>query len=329
MGALVRFATIPGLAAALSLCSASSAWAGDGSTLPAVQLACTAAGYPSVACSLPTINQIVVEIAALTGGSTAGARDHLGLPTGFAVDGTTQGGTTTLAFISAPDKATAPIPTQPNNPAANSFISGATSPASSPTTLNLAFSYLPRTNSVFAAGQDVGDITLPFIETDTNGNDLGVVSGTLHVFGTGGTAVNTEVDADLLRTGTPQAYTLAQLGMTFSLDFSTGHAVFDVGAPLLIPSDLAGLFSFAAPGVMFDPMDAPGVSEGINPIATFLDANFVNDANDPHIVNVDLAIGKSGGTVLSDPIPEPTTIALLGASLLGLAVLRRRRGAAG
>ena len=328
--------TIACLAATLSLCNASSAWAGDGgASLPVAQMAldntCATVGINASSCpQLPTINQIVVEISALLGTSPGQAREDAQVPSGNAIDAGSQGNLSNpLAFISAPTKGVPPVPTQPNNPAANSFISATTSPASSPTTLNLTFNYLPRTNPVFMLDQDVADITLPFIEADAAGNDLGGVSGTLQIVGTGGTAVTTDVIADLLGTGTPQTYTLAQLGMTFSFNVSGAGEVLDLQAPLLIPADLAPAYGFAAPGFEFDTVD--GVFEGIDPVASFIDANFVNDANDPFAANADLAIGKRGGTILSDPLPapEPTSLALLGGGLLGLALLRRPRCAAG
>jgi PEP-CTERM motif len=330
----LRTLLTPSLAAILSLCSAASAWAGDGgASLPVAQHAldntCASVGISAANCpQLPTINQIVVEISALLGTAPDESRHIAEVPLGHAVDGGSQGGVSTpLAFISPANKGSPPVPTQPNDPAANSFISATVGPASSPTTLNLAFSYLPRTNSTFTAGQDVGDITLPFIEADQFGNDLGSVSGTLHITGTGGTAVDAQVDTDLLGLGSPQTYSLTDLGMTLSLDFSSGHEVIDLAAPLLIPLDLQSAYNFTAPGFEFDAADM--IFEGIDPVATFLSANFVNDANDPPAINADLAIGIAGGTVLSTPLPapEPTTIALLGSGLLGLAMLRRRRGA--
>jgi PEP-CTERM motif len=325
----LRGSTVPYLAAALFLCGASSALAGDGgASLPVAQATlnttCATVGISASSCpQLPTINQIVVEIAALLGTSPDQARKASEVPPGHAIDAS-QG--TPLAFISPPTKTGQPIPTQPNDPAANAFISATTSPAASPTSVNLTFGYLPRTNSTFAAGQDVADITLPFIEADQFGNDLGALSGTLHITGTGGTAVDTDVVADLLGTGTPQTYSLAELGMGLTLDFGTGHEVINVTAPLLIPSDLAPAYSFAAPGFEFDPAD--GVFEGIDPVATFLQASFLNDANDPPAINSDLAIGRAGAPILSAPIetPEPTTLALLCSGLLGSALLRRRRG---
>jgi hypothetical protein len=332
MRARVKISGLSVFAVTFVFC-ASSAWAGDGGgeSLPAVQMVlnqtCAATGVTSCP-QLPTINQVVIEIAALLGTSPNQARDASGVPAGNAIDaGTASSLANPLAFITAPDKSTPPVPTQPNDPAANSFISATTSPAPSPTTLNLMFDYLARTNPVFAEGQDVGDITLPFLEADANGNDLGAVSGVLHIIGTGSTTVATDVVADLLGTGTPQTYTLAQLGMTSAFSVGSTGLEFDLEAPLLITSDLAPAYSFTAPGFEFDPVD--GIFEGIDPVATFLTANFVNDANDPLADHADLAVGTKGGTYLSDPTPtpEPTTTALLGGGLAGFGLLRWRRAA--
>ncbi len=317
--------------AALWFCGAGAAWAGGagesvGPLQKVLDNTCTMVGILSCP-QLPTTNQLIVEIAALTGATPSEVRaDALPgtrpiNPLG-AVDGGTRGGVVQpLAFISAANKLTPPIPTQPNNPAANSFISASLSGG----TMNFSFDYLPRTNPVFAAGQDVGDIALPFEVADAHGKPVRDVSGVLQIRGTGGTAVTTSVVGDFL--GSTRDFSLADLGMTFSLEVSSAKgAVFDVGAPLLIDANLAPGYDFSAPGFEL----APGLFEGIDPVATFLTANFVNNANDPRAVNADLAAGGNSDTVLSSPgLPEPSSLALLasGFAWLGLASLRRRRRA--
>jgi hypothetical protein len=282
---------------------------------------------------LPTVNQVVVEIAALDNTSPGAVRSEpqfgLMFPPGLAVDGGSHGTSSNipLAFISPPNKTGTPIPTVPSDPAANSLILATNTGG----TLDLNFSYLARTNSVFTAGQDVADITLPFVESDANGNPFGGLSAIFHISATGGTNVTAQVIGDFTGAGTgpPQIYTPSQLGMTFSIDFSSGHEVLDVTAPLLITSDLASGFATRYPGFEFDPLNFPGVFEGVDPVATFINETALNDANDPFVIHADLAIAKTGNTILSAPLltPEPSTIALLGGSLLGLVVLRRRRSA--
>jgi len=285
-------------------------------------------GIGSKSCpQLPTVNQLVIEIAALLDTTPSTARGLANVPPGHAIDAGTQPGLTNpLAFVSPTPGPGLPIPTQPGNPLANSFISGTNTNG----TLSLNFSYLPRTNPTYKLGQDVGDIVLPFVVADAGGNSARDLSATLHIVGTGGTAVTTDVVGDFLNTGSPQTDTLAQLGMNFSLSFDSGHAVFDLGAPLLVTADLApGLPSPRYAGFEFDPTD--GLFEGIDPVATFLTASFADNSSDPLAVVADLAITESGNTILSDPLPElePSTLALLGGSLWGLALLRRRPGATG
>jgi hypothetical protein len=328
---LLTFLRFVGAATALWLSTAGSAWAGDGGAALAplqhiLNGTCTTVGISAANCpQLPTINQLVIEIAALANITPNTVRNLGNVPQGHAIDAGSQPGLANpLAFISAPDKSTAPIPTQPSNPLANSFISATNTNG----TLNLNFDYLPRTNPNFALNQDVGDIVLPFVVADASGNAVRDLSATLQIRGTGGTSVNTDVVGDFLGTGTPQVDTLAQLDMTFSLSFASGHSVYDIGAPLLVTAGLAS--GFPSPryaGFEFDP--TAGLFEGINPVATFLTANFVNDANDPFAANADLAITESANTILSDPLPEPepSTLALLGGGLWALVLLRRRQGA--
>jgi hypothetical protein len=297
---------------------------------------------------LPTVNQLIVENAALSGSTPAEVRQTVA--SGVAVDAGNQSsfyyqpgqpldGTpmpytalaNPLAFISSSTKQGQPVPTQPSDPAVNAFLSAVTTSIGEANldTLDLTFNYGLRTNSPFTVNQDVGDITLPFTIEDINGNVLRDPLATLHIIGAGGvcpgpTCITTQIVGDLKGTGTSQIYALSELGIALSLDFSGsgGSEVFDLKIPLI---GVGNLLTFPATGHEFDMTS--GLFDGINPIASFLNASFLDNADNLLAAfNADLAIAFDGSTIMSDPVPmlEPSSLALLGSGLLWLELLRRR-----
>ena len=333
------------------LCGVGPAWAGGagGTSAPVQQLLNTACGdFGITNCpQLPLVNQVVVEIAALEGRTPAEVRvNPVESPPNGAIDAgtlvSTSSGTALsnpLAFVTSPGSL--PVATDPSDPAANSFLSATTNLTTN--MLSLTFDFHSRTQSFgsLSEGATVGSILLPLVVGDAASNvdptDLSTPQlANLQILADPNTCpicVTTDITANL--TGGPVTYQLSQLGLSFAATFGPTEQ-FTVGIPLLVPADFLNptapgpAYLFSASGYGFDP--AAGLFDGIDPVANFLDANFLNDAGNPvDAAYADLAIAFDGSTILSDPVPapEPATIALLGGGLASLAWLRRRRQKAG
>jgi PEP-CTERM motif len=297
----------------------------------------------SLAAKLPTINQLVLEAAALVFETPAQIRPVFGIPAGSDFDAGRQATffyqpgqplngfpmpyrslAGQLAFTAGHEQTT---PTSVGNPAANSFFSAVTAPiTSNPTMLDLTFDFHPRTTPTFAVGQDVGDITLPLAVADGRGNRLRDVTATVEIFGAGGTTTVTDIHGDFL--GSREILPPSRLGITSSLNFINGYLEFSLSVPIMVTTDIGQPFFVSASGVALDANDFIG----LDPLASFLDARFADNNGDiSRAMVADLAIALDGSVLLSVPAPlpvpapEPTTLVLLGNGVIGFAVLRRRR----
>ena len=318
-----------GAVTAIWLSGAGSAWAGgstDAGTLQAtLNGICGIFGMNSCPQLKPLITPLVLEIAALANATPEMVRYVNSVPQTAAANAVSPPAGSPfalanvivpLAFISSGGTAAV---TDLNNGAANSFFLAATNGVSGlpPDTLFLFYDYPPLTNPSFARGQDVADITIPLVVLNSNGTESPAPT-TIQIRGASGcgqalpcvtaTAVGNFGKGTVTRNP-------ADLGITVTLDFSTGHAMFGVQASLLVtrkndPAYFANpnplLYNgatFTVDRLGFTPKFL-GLAVGAAPVAAQFTANIANDsgANVP-AVSAFLAIGTDGETLVSAPLP--------------------------
>ena len=328
---------LAGAVAALWLSGVGSAWAGGSADAGALQAALGKPDGTSGLCAalhmtscpqLPTITQLVLEIAALANATPEMVRyansvpqtaavNAVNPPAGFPVVGLADV-SVPLAFIS--DGATVVV-TDLNDDSANSFFYAATNGVSglSPDTLYLFYEYLPLTNQSFAKGQFIADITVPLVVysngTESPAPTMIQIRGAT---GCGKTSpcVSTTAIGNFGK-GTV-ARDAADLGIIVTLDFSTGHAIFGVQVKLLVinsptidlayfsnPNDL--LYkgaTFTGTGKLGFTPKFLGLPVGVAPVAAIYAANIANTSGaSVPAVSAYLAIGTDGETLLSAPLP--------------------------
>jgi hypothetical protein len=227
---------------------------------------------------------------------------------------------TPLAFISPSLSGGKVSVTQPGDALANSFFYAATDgifPTLSPTTLFLLYDYPALTKKTFTKGQDIADIQIPLTVLNSNGTESSVPT-VLQFRGSTGSPGYTVVAAP---GGGPPTHDPSELGLSATLDFSTGHAIFAVQVPLLVTGKTDPAYfanpnpaaSPALPGIFVKDklgftarfLQPPtGLPIGMAPVAAQFTASILNNnsATVP-AVNASGALATDGEMLLSAPLP--------------------------
>lgn len=206
---------------------------------------------------LPTASQLVLELAGLTTAppdvirfegalSTTAAVNAVNPPAGSPIaptipapgSPTAPSNVAPLAFVSGASPAAA---TQPGEPDANSFFYAATdgAPGRAPTVLNLVYDFPPLTQSSFAKGQTIAELSLPLVILNSDGSETEAPT-TIVIQGSSGCGKVTPCVSATATSPSFAGVDPAKLGVTVTLvsqtsaNSSTAHAVIRVQAPLVV-----------------------------------------------------------------------------------------------
>jgi hypothetical protein len=142
-----------------------------------------------------------------------------------------------LAFLGPTTGSGRAIPVPTGTSANSRFYAVATTASGQPgqpDTLSLRYDYPPLTTATFAKGQQVAAISLPLVLL-SNGTEQQVTT-TLQISAAcaGGISCLTATAVGNFSGNGTQKRSPGDLGITITSDFSTGHAVFSVQAPLVV-----------------------------------------------------------------------------------------------
>jgi hypothetical protein len=285
----IFFLKIPrliGAAAAIWLCGAGSASAGDGGAdagtiqtfLNSVCGALNIASCPQ----LPTVSQGVLEVAELAYARPEAIRRSQNIPPGSVFAGNpppipaapvvpvvlpvtslafSNLALTPLAFISASTHAGFAMPTQLYDPAADTFFSavtifGTVQGVPQPQVLNLFYDDLSRSNRAFTNGQLAALFSLPLVVLNRDGTERPVMTELSITSCANGPASCFIASAigDFLGNGTQQTQNGGDIGVNFALVFGASptskdsHAIFEIQVPLVVTNANDPVyFSFTSP----------------------------------------------------------------------------------
>jgi hypothetical protein len=174
-----------------------------------------------------------------------------------------------LAFIGPTAGSGQAVPYPSGTVGLNSFFYAvATEANGQPTALSLFYEYRPLTSATFTKGQQVAAISLPLVIRNSNGSEQPVTT-TLQISATcaGGTNCLTASAIGNFQGNGTQKRSPGDLGITVTPDFSTGHAIFQVQAPLVVTGRNDPAYFGVVP---------PGATNPLTPVGS---QAFVNQAS--------------------------------------------------
>ncbi|MCE9556786.1 MAG: PEP-CTERM sorting domain-containing protein [Planctomycetes bacterium] len=244
---------------------------------------------------------------------------------------------TPVAFISPPNPGGALTATTLIDPNANAFTYAVLAPGSVVPTdaaeLYLLYDYLPRTNSVFAEGEFIGDISFEIhLDGSPDATPITVqlrgasaISESLLSAAAASSPFDVFIDAGALGFLDAEALGIeVAIGFGASPHSATEHMIVELEVGLTVDS------SFFNPNT-FPPGGGPEGDGVYSPAPSFWGGGFANDAIDPPATAAIFQINPDGSTTITsislaaEAVPEPATILLLALALPAMLWQARRR----